>query len=102
MPELHHEAVRDIPSARGVNALRLLMREHIRGGSAAALDPSWRAAARELCDDAHARALRVEQLLISLKGSWAVLADAERVPRGVSAQLLARLVTLCVEEYYAA
>jgi hypothetical protein len=54
-----------------------------------------------MCEDARARELQIEELLIGLKRVWASVAEAERVPRDQSARLLARLVTLCVEEFYA-
>ena len=60
----------------------------------------WRVAARAMCQDARARGVQVEELIISLKRTWAVVAEGERLPRTESPRLLSRVVTLCVEEYY--
>ena len=64
-------------------------------------DVHWRACARVMCTDARARGVRVEQLLISLKRIWPHIPGIERMPRDASTRLLTRMVTLCVEEYYA-
>jgi hypothetical protein len=61
----------------------------------------WRACARVLGQDARAKGLRVEELLISLKRTWGSVTGVGRLPRDESSRLLSRVVTLCVEEYYA-
>jgi hypothetical protein len=54
-----------------------------------------------MCADARDRGVRIEELLISLKRVWPTIPGIERLPRDESTRLLSRIVTLCVEEYYA-
>ena len=58
-----------------------------------------RTALRRLCDAAHARDLRAEELLI-LKDAWRELPEARRAARDDERAALSRVVTLCIEEYY--
>ena len=90
----------EMPCAAGVDALRASLRSHARDGGGSAPDESWRAAARLMCEDARTRAVQVEELLIALKRAWSAIAEGEGIPRVESPRLLARFVTLCVEEYY--
>ena len=90
----------ETPCGPGVDALREVLRRHVRHGTGPTPEDSWRAAARLMCQDARARALRVEELLIAVKRTWPAIADGERLSRAESPRLLARFVTLCVEEYY--
>ena len=88
------------PCSRGVDELRLAVRGFVRDGVVPATDAAWRAAARSMSNDARARDVQIEELIIALKRTWPGLAEAERVPREQSPGLLARVVTLCVEEFY--
>jgi hypothetical protein len=89
-----------IPCRHGVDALGRAVQ--LRGpGSAGENDDHWRACARVMCADARDRGLRVEELLISLKRIWPTIPGIERLQRDESGRLLSRVVTLCVEEYYA-
>jgi hypothetical protein len=87
-----------LPCPRGVDALRQAMRAYVRGGTH---HDVWRGAVRLMCEDARTRGVQVEELLISLKRTWAISAGVEGIPRQESCELLARVVTLCVAEYYA-
>jgi hypothetical protein len=89
-----------IPCARDVDALRRGVRALVADGDAKA-DDGLRSVARLMCDDARARGMQVEDLIVSLKRTWTAIAEAERIPRSESTRLLARAVTLCVEEFYA-
>jgi hypothetical protein len=89
-----------LPWARAINSLRDAVRALARDGPSGAPDEPLRAAARLLCDDARARGIRVEALLVSLKQAWPVVTEGEPIARAESSRLLARLVTLCVQEYY--
>jgi hypothetical protein len=52
--------------------------------------------------DAHADDVPPEQLLVELKQALGVLCDACAAPLGPArAELTNRVVTLCIEEYYA-
>jgi hypothetical protein len=61
-----------------------------------------RRALRLLCDDARARGVRVEQLVVTIKRAWHSLPEAAWRPgddRGTG--LLRQVVSVCIEEYYA-
>lgn len=54
-----------------------------------------------LCDAAHADGLRPEHVLLRLKAAWR---DIPAVRRGVGdyeGLVLSRLITLCIDEYFA-
>ncbi|HJQ09424.1 MAG TPA: hypothetical protein VJ840_00155 [Gemmatimonadaceae bacterium] len=55
-----------------------------------------------LCSLAHKREVRAEQLLVMLKDAWSELAEPERVLREHSDEVLSRVITLCIDEYYGA
>ena len=89
-----------LPCRHGVDALRRVFQS--RDSSAAdGKDDHWRACARVMCADARDRGVRIEELLISLKRIWPTIPGVERLKRDESGRLLSRVVTLCVEEYYA-
>ena len=90
----------ELPCSSGVDALRDVLRRYARQGGSSLSDAEWRAPARLMCDDARARGVRVEELLVGLKRVWPTLIEPERIQRLESSHLLSRLVTLCVEEYY--
>jgi hypothetical protein len=90
----------EMPCAAGIEALRELLRYHVRNDGAATPEESWRIAARLMCEDARTRAVQVEELLIAIKRTWPAVAESAAVPRVESPRLLARFVTICVEEYY--
>jgi len=90
----------EMPCVAGLDALRELLRYHARTGAAAAPDELWHVAARLMCEDARTRAIQVETLLIAIKRAWPAVAESAAVPRVESPRLLARFVTICVEEYY--
>lgn len=89
-----------LPCWHGVDALRRTLQAHgpetVDDG-----DVHWRDCARVMCADARDRGVPVEQLLVSLKRMWPRIPGIERMPRDASTRLLTRVVTLCVEEYYA-
>ena len=97
----HPDSATEMPCPRGVDALRQLVRRCVADGASAVPDESWRAPARLICDHARTRGARVEELLVSLKRTWPTLTEVEHMSRVDSPRLLARLVTICVEEYYA-
>jgi hypothetical protein len=90
-----------VPCSCGIDALERAVETYLAFGSTRAAEDGWRASARVMGHDARARGVRVEELLISLKRSWSSVAGIDRLPRDESSRLLARVVTLCVEEYYA-
>ncbi len=74
--------------------------EAIRRFGAEELNGELRAALTQLSDEARAKGVRAEQLIILLKQVWNGL-PMPAVPRDERARMLERLVTLCINEYYA-
>jgi hypothetical protein len=65
-------------------------------------EAEWRAALRRICEDAHADDVLPEELIVELKQALGILCDACAVPHGPPrAEFTNRVVTLCIEEYYA-
>jgi hypothetical protein len=60
-----------------------------------------RAVVRELCGDAHRQGLRPEALILLLKKTWMSRPDLASTRRGDTKVILDRIITLCIEEYYA-
>lgn len=57
---------------------------------------------RQLCVFAHSEQLSAEELLIRFKEIWAQLPPLAGLPRGRQRNdLMARVATMCIEEYYA-
>ena len=96
------------PRADGTGADQLgpLARRALRG---ALRDPlcvrapgqEVRAVLRQLCDAAHACGLPAERLLILLKEAWRDLPEARSAMRAHEETPLTRVITLCIDEYYA-
>jgi len=61
-----------------------------------------RDAIRVLCSEVHHDGLQAEQLIITVKQTWQSLPEVQRIPPGTPRnEILARIVTLCIEEFYA-
>ncbi|MGI8497325.1 MAG: hypothetical protein ACR2OG_07070 [Gemmatimonadaceae bacterium] len=57
---------------------------------------------RSLCDDARQQKLGAEQVIIILKSAWATICHREgRSMRVQNDELLQRVVSMCIEEFYA-
>lgn len=65
------------------------------------LTASVTAAVGELCAEAHVRGLRAEEMLIILKERWRRLPAAHAGSREAVDETFARVITLCIKEYYA-
>jgi hypothetical protein len=66
------------------------------------LEKRLRDVARMIAEDARARGLRSEQMLVALKRDWPKLLERRRVPGEAELHMLCeRLVTFCIVEYYA-
>lgn len=60
-----------------------------------------RRALRLMCDEARRHQLGAEQLVIIIKRAWESLPEARRRARnGEREQLLGKILTMCIEEYY--
>ena len=56
-----------------------------------------------MCSEAHASGLRAEELLVRLKQVFHQLPEVQELPHGGDrSDLLNRVVSLCIEEYYRA
>ena len=76
------------------------MLEQVRRG--AVPEPEWREALRAMCEDARADDVQPERLLVELKQALGILCDTCLVPYGPARmEFMSRVVTLCIEEYYA-
>jgi hypothetical protein len=61
-----------------------------------------REALRAMADEAHAKSMLAEQLLVVLKDIWYSLPDVRAMRDGThQVRLLQRVVTMCIKEYYA-
>ena len=85
-------------SAETMQVLHAAIAKHARG---AAHDDELRHALRLLAQEAQARRLRAEELIIALKALWRALPEVQQATdRTEQNLLLGRLVTMCIEEYY--
>lgn len=69
-------------------------------GGGYSLSSALRDSMRRVCLLAHARDVRPERLLIMIKEAWFELPEPERILRDHSGDVLARVITLCIDEYY--
>ena len=71
--------------------------------SGAVPEPQWRDALHAMCEEARAENVVTEQLLVELKQALGILCDTYGVPHGAArTDFTSRVVTLCIEEYFAA
>lgn len=89
----------------GSESLRELARLALHGAILASerasdSDGPVRVLLRRACDFARAREIQVEKLLILIKESWHELPESRRRSHSDSQVMLARVVSLCIEEYY--
>ena len=92
--------VADIESKVATVVNRFAVRSQVRHGVLP--ESRWRGALREMCGEAHTDGVPPEQLLVELKRALSILCDACSVPRGQERDAFtSRVVTLCIEEYYA-
>jgi hypothetical protein len=65
-------------------------------------DPGLRAALHALAQDARAKAIPPEHLLVTLKGIWQSLPTVEHArDHDEHLRVLQRVVTICIKEYFA-
>lgn len=85
-------------SERATTAVRSALQGQLRQPSA---DLSLRRALRALCLEARARELRAEQVIVLFKRAWDTLPESRGRDGGKKQEMLDRVITVCVEEYYA-
>lgn len=60
-----------------------------------------RSALRDLCENARAHRVRVEQIVIAIKQGWSSLhSDHPRTRSAGPDAMLNQVITLCIDEYY--
>jgi hypothetical protein len=83
-----------------IELVRAVFRAWVLG---AVEDPELRRALRLFCDAAQRQQLRSEQVLVALKSMFRAVPEISNTrKRDSSNDLIARAVTMCIEEYYAA
>ena len=93
-----HPSAHPLPGA----ALGPLRRSVARLARGLTPDGELRESLRIACGDAHSRGMRAEHLLIALKGVLDEAITDAGVARGpVREEITRRVVTLCIDEYYA-
>ena len=64
------------------------------------VDSDVRALLVRACNEARAQGIRAEQLLVVLKHVWYDLPEIRHAPRHDGSSVLARVITICIHEYY--
>lgn len=83
--------------------LRMIRTESMRADGGARADDDARDALRVLCADARRHDVRAEQLVIAIKRGWSSLHQERSRPRTAGPdELLNNVISLCIDEYYAA
>ena len=86
-------------SGETLETVREAIRRHL---SPQAADSHLRTALRRLSAEARAKGLQAEQVVILLKQMWGELPEVSQpLAPDERRHLLERLVTLCIQEYYA-
>ena len=65
-----------------------------------AIDGKLRDSMRRVCRLAQNREVTAEGLVVMLKGAWWDMPEAERVLGVRREEVLSRVITLCIDEYY--
>ena len=82
-----------------LTALRNALQQRLSGSTG---DAEIRQALRAMSREARAESLHAEQVIVALKRVWESLPEVRRASdRQEQNRLLERVVTLCIEEYYA-
>lgn len=83
---------------RAGTALRSALQGHLRQP---VTDETLRRALHALCTDARTKSLRPEHLIVIFKQVWGSLPEVQGRSANRRQDLLDRIVTICIEEYYA-
>ncbi len=85
-------------SAERVDALRRALASYVHLPHA---EQTLSSALRSVAEEAHAKSITAEQLLMLLKHIWYALPQLRDVPSNEErVELLQRVVTICIREYY--
>ena len=84
--------------AAALNALASALSKYLQDGNDGA---PLKDALRSVAQQARERQMQAEHLLLQLKDVWYELPPIKRAPEGAEQnQMLQRVVTLCIREYY--
>ena len=83
-----------------VDSVRVALERYVET-PAAEPGPELRTALHALAQDARAKAVPPEHLLLTLKGIWQSLPTVEKARDGDQMRVLQRVVTICIREYFA-
>lgn len=92
------ERVQDLSRVVLRGALRSTPRGEDKGE--VAFDAEVRTMMRQACDAAHECGWHAEQLVIMLKSVWRELPEAQVTRLRDGDEVLSRVITLCIDEYY--
>lgn len=82
--------------------VRVLLHDALRAQRAGRLPSSAiRKQMRAVCACAREQGLPVERVLVTVKHEWQATAEARRLGRFEATTVLERIVTLCIDEFYA-
>lgn len=100
--EVHRDAT---PPDAPLSSLHGLLRQGLRfiledGHLEQSSESSLRTSLRDACGRARRDGVRAEQVIVSLKKAWREVPERLRVPQHDADQVLARVVTACINEYY--
>lgn len=80
------------------STIRFTLRAAARGDAS---DAEIRSALDSACTVARQHAVPAEQMIILLKECWRELPEAQRLHRTDADETMARVVTMCIDAYYA-
>ena len=84
-----------------VDAVRRALQRSVAEAPTAEPTPPLRAALHALAHEARVKGIPPEQLLITLKGVWQGLPEVENARHPEKTRSLQRIVTICIQEYFA-
>jgi hypothetical protein len=93
------DSSREILSDRAVTALRTALQAQLKQPIQEA---SLRRALRAVCFEARMKNMRAEQLIVVFKRVWFSLPEVQGKDSPKREEILDRIVTVCVDEFYAA
>ena len=86
-------------SEETLTELRNVLQQRLSGSTG---DAELRRVLRNMSEEARAESLHAEQVIVALKRVWESLPEVRRATdRQEQHRLLERVVTLCIQEYYA-
>jgi|SRR6185369_1586959 len=95
-----HTPQRPQLDARSIESLTAALADYLAKGD---VGESLHGVLRSLAEEARAKDMHAEHLLVALKDAWYALPSVSALPDGEPQnRMLQRVVTLCIREYYSA